>query len=138
MVHTAGEAGVGRMVEGVPAPRRAADRWKSRTIRSIRLGSHVVTLVSYRDHMEVGIRELKARLSEYVARVAAGETVTVTDRGIPRAMLVPITGEERVARGIQEGWITRRSAHKPGAARPQNPSAGTPRSEEIIADDRGE
>ena len=88
--------------------------------------------------MEVGIRELKSRLSEYVARVAAGETITVTDRGQARAMLVPIPGEERVAQGIREGWITRRSARKPGAARPQDPSAGTPRSEEIIAEDRGE
>lgn len=88
--------------------------------------------------MEVGIRELKARLSEFIALVSAGETVTVTDRGKPRAMLVPIAGEDRVTQGVQEGWITRRSARKPGAARMHDPVAGTPRSEEVIAEDRGD
>ena len=33
--------------------------------------------------MEVGVRELKAKLSSYLARAAAGEIVTVTDRGQP-------------------------------------------------------
>jgi prevent-host-death family protein len=40
--------------------------------------------------MEVGVRELKARLSEHLARVRAGETVVVTDRGKPIAKLVPV------------------------------------------------
>jgi prevent-host-death family protein len=88
--------------------------------------------------MEVGIRELKARLSEFLSRVAAGETITVTDRGEPRALLTPIGTENKVDQGVQEGWITRRSTRKPGPSRPQQPTAGTPRSEEILADDRGE
>lgn len=37
-----------------------------------------------------GIAELKARLSEYLSRVKAGEEVLVTDRGRPVARLVPI------------------------------------------------
>ena len=64
--------------------------------------------------MEVGVRELKARLSEFLARGAAGETITVTDRGQPRALLVPIGNEDRVDQGVKEGWITRRSTRKPG------------------------
>lgn len=36
-----------------------------------------------------GIAELKARLSEYLSRVKAGEEVLVTDRGRPVARLVP-------------------------------------------------
>jgi len=88
--------------------------------------------------MEVGIRELKARLSEFLARVAAGETITVTDRGQPRALLVPIGTDDRVHQGIEEGWIARRSTRKPAPARPRQPAAGTPRSEEILAEDRGE
>src|SRR5690554_4163341 len=44
-------------------------------------------------HMdEVGIRELKQNASAVVARVAAGETVTVTDRRRPVAKLVPLGG----------------------------------------------
>jgi prevent-host-death family protein len=37
-----------------------------------------------------GIAQLKARLSEYLSRVRAGEEVLVTDRGRPIARLVPI------------------------------------------------
>ena len=38
----------------------------------------------------VGIRALQQTASKVVARVAAGETLTVTDRGRPVARLVPI------------------------------------------------
>ncbi len=39
------------------------------------------------------IAELKAKLSEYVARAKAGEDVLITDRGRPVARLVPLDGE---------------------------------------------
>ncbi len=38
----------------------------------------------------VGIRELRQKASEYLRRVAAGETIEVTDRGRPVALLTPI------------------------------------------------
>jgi prevent-host-death family protein len=38
----------------------------------------------------VGIRELRQRASELLRRVAAGETIEVTDRGRPVALLAPI------------------------------------------------
>lgn len=37
-----------------------------------------------------GIAEVKARLSEYLARVRAGEEIVVTDRGRPVARLTPM------------------------------------------------
>ena len=40
--------------------------------------------------MDVAVRELKNRLSEYLRRVEAGEEVVVTSRGRPVAQLVPI------------------------------------------------
>jgi len=40
--------------------------------------------------VQVGIRELKAHLSEYLRRVKAGETVVVTDRGTPVGRIVPV------------------------------------------------
>jgi prevent-host-death family protein len=40
--------------------------------------------------MDVGVRELKLHLSQYLARVRAGATVTVTDRGKPVARLEPV------------------------------------------------
>ncbi len=39
----------------------------------------------------VAISDLKARLSEYLARVRAGEEITVTDRGVPVAQLTPVS-----------------------------------------------
>lgn len=55
--------------------------------------------------MEVGIRELKAKLSEYVNRASAGETVVVTDRGTPVARLVGLGDDGALRRGIAEGWV---------------------------------
>ncbi|MCY4068816.1 MAG: type II toxin-antitoxin system prevent-host-death family antitoxin [Acidimicrobiaceae bacterium] len=40
----------------------------------------------------VGIRELKQNASAVVARVRTGETIIVTDRGRPAALLSPIPG----------------------------------------------
>jgi len=40
---------------------------------------------------KVGIRELQQNASRVVARAAAGEVVTVTDRGRPVCQMVPIT-----------------------------------------------
>ncbi len=42
----------------------------------------------------VGIRELRQHASRWLARVAAGESFEVTDRGRPVALLVPLPGEE--------------------------------------------
>lgn len=42
----------------------------------------------------VGIRELRQRASELIRLVEAGESVEVTDRGRPVAMLVPIPDDE--------------------------------------------
>lgn len=39
---------------------------------------------------EVGIRALKQNASAVVAQVAAGELVTITDRGRPVAQMVPV------------------------------------------------
>jgi prevent-host-death family protein len=49
-----------------------------------------VTTCGYNRGMKVvGIRELKARLSEYIRRIRAGEVVLVTDRGRVVAELRP-------------------------------------------------
>ena len=38
----------------------------------------------------IGIRELRQQASRYIALVRAGDTIQVTDRGRPVALLVPI------------------------------------------------
>ena len=53
----------------------------------------------------VGIRELKAKLSHYLDRAAAGETIVVTDRGKAKAEIRALSVDERIQQGIEEGWI---------------------------------
>lgn len=59
----------------------------------------------------VRISELKNRLSEYLRRVRAGETVVVLDRTRPVARIEPIKGAEaedaRIARLEAAGVLTR-------------------------------
>jgi prevent-host-death family protein len=55
--------------------------------------------------MNVGVRELKQHLSEHLRRVAQGETLQVTDRGVPVALIVPVAGGDPLARGVEQGWI---------------------------------
>jgi prevent-host-death family protein len=60
--------------------------------------------------MEVAVRDLKAKLSSYLKRAAAGEQITVTDRGRPIAVIGPVGGVVDLRIGIDEGWITPASA----------------------------
>jgi prevent-host-death family protein len=84
---------------------------------------------------DVGVRELKQHLSEYLDRAERGELLRVTERGRPKALLGPIPGRARVEGGIAEGWI------RPGSG------AGLPRARRVkssgrvldaLAEDRGE
>ena len=70
----------------------------------------------------VGIRELKARLSEYLRRVKAGETVLITDRGQPVGRIVPTAEplEDRLQRMAEAGlilWSGRKLETRPPVAR---------------------
>ena len=86
--------------------------------------------------MDIGIRELKAKLSEYLDRAERGEIIRVTDRGKPKAIIGPLPGRLRIDQGIAEGWITPPRSDAP-------PSTGAPfKARTSIADalreDRGE
>jgi len=56
--------------------------------------------------MDVAVRELKARLSAYLQRAAAGESITVTDRGRPVATLGPLMGSVDLAAAVAAKWVT--------------------------------
>ena len=61
-------------------------------------------------HMErVGVRELRRQASAILRRVAAGETVEVTDRGRPVAVLIR-TMPSGLARLEREGLLRRAEA----------------------------
>ena len=55
--------------------------------------------------MDVGVRELKAGLSDYLRRARAGDEIVVTDHGRPIVRLVPYVADTEIERGIEEGWI---------------------------------
>jgi prevent-host-death family protein len=88
--------------------------------------------------MEVGVRDLKARLSEYLERVARGEVLTVTSRGRRVAQIIPIPGQDNLARGLAEGWVSRSAKRPPEPVIRQRPRQGTPTTTELITRDRGE
>jgi prevent-host-death family protein len=55
--------------------------------------------------MDVGIRELKQHLSQYLERAARGEIIRVTDRGRPKAVLGPPPGVLDLSAAVAEGWV---------------------------------
>jgi len=77
--------------------------------------------------MQVGIRELKAKLSEYIRRVQEGESIEITDHGMPVAHIVPLP---RYSTGEDEGTIlheptppyAKTGATKTGAPRAVEPT----------------
>lgn len=84
---------------------------------------------------DVGIRELKQRLSEYLDRAERGEVLRVTDRGRPKAVLGPVPGRARIDDGIAAGWI------KQGTGSPLGPAPrgkASRRVLDVLAEDRGE
>ena len=86
---------------------------------------------------EIGIRELRDRLSATLARVRAGAVVTVMDRNTPVAVLVPICGSaaDRLAAlsaaGLVEWW-----GGKPSGLRAPPRVAGSSVADAVVEDRR--
>lgn len=90
----------------------------------------------------VGVRALRQRASELLQRVAGGEVVTVTDRGLPVARLVPLHGGT-LEQLVREGRATPADGHLLARVGelglPEATSTGTPPSvalAELRADER--
>ncbi len=84
--------------------------------------------------MNIGIRELKAKLSEYVSMAEQGRDIVVTDRGRPVARLLPYSETSSLERGIAEGWIE--APRRVGLA-PHTPQSAKQSVLAVLADDRG-
>jgi prevent-host-death family protein len=85
--------------------------------------------------MEVGVRELKQKLSSYLDAAERGDEVIVTERGRPKVRIVPVSDRGSLQRGVDEGWIrpARRDATVGNAVR--HPS--TRRTADVLDEDRG-
>ena len=56
----------------------------------------------------VGVRELRQHASKYLERVKQGESIEVTERGVPIAVIgpVPVVKKSRVQELIDQGLMT--------------------------------
>ena len=87
--------------------------------------------------MDVGVRELKQHLSDYLDRAERGQIITITERGRPKVLLVPLPGGgDRLAEGIEQGWIT--PAVKPGSLAPGKTFRSIERIGDVLDRDRGD
>ena len=82
--------------------------------------------------VNVGVRELRENLSDWLERAAAGEEVIVTERGKPKARLAPLhTAEAIIDQLVREGRATR-----PTRARrrlpPPLPVQGSPATDALL------
>ena len=85
--------------------------------------------------MDVGVRELKAKLSAMLQRAAAGEVITVTDRGRPVATLGPPLGTIDLSAAVEAGWVTPPTTT---GLRPVRRYHSTARVLDVLGEDRGE
>jgi prevent-host-death family protein len=91
----------------------------------------------------VPVGELKARLSEYLRLVKAGQDIVVTQRGRPVARIVPVTDTARapgrLQRLVAEGLVRepRRNREPDFWERPR-PRDASGRSLEILLEERAE
>ncbi len=93
---------------------------------------------------EIGIRELKAKLSETIRAIEAGESIRVTNHGKPVAEIVPPRRrayDERMDELATQGLVTRRKNTgplPPPPPRTKLPPGAPSGSDRIIADREAE
>lgn len=80
--------------------------------------------------MDVAVTELRAHLSDWLARARDGDEIVVTDRGIPVARLLGVDATATLVRLTQEGAIARPTSDK----RPRAGGRARPRPRRPVAD----
>ncbi|HUW88592.1 MAG TPA: type II toxin-antitoxin system prevent-host-death family antitoxin [Candidatus Paceibacterota bacterium] len=93
--------------------------------------------------MEIGIRELKDRLSEILHRAHAGEKITITHHGRPLCEISPteVTQVKRPAyltKGIEEGWLTPAKVHTRQIVKPIKARKTGKSTTELLRESRAE
>jgi prevent-host-death family protein len=87
------------------------------------------------DSSEVGIRELKDKVSGYIERAEAGEVVTVTRRGKPVARIVPVERADEVE-ALAAADAVQWRGRKPRLPRPAPLSGGGKTAADYVAEGR--
>ena len=73
----------------------------------------MMTAYLYAEPMDVGVTELRTNLADWLQRVREGEELTITDRGMPVARLVPVGEAALIARLEREGVLARPESSGP-------------------------
>lgn len=87
---------------------------------------------------KAGIREIKKSLSLYIRKVKKGETITITERGVPVANLTPVclNVPEEALRMVDEGLAFWKGS-KPVRVNPVRKNAPESRNlSEMVSEDR--
>ena len=80
----------------------------------------------------IGIRELRQQASRFIRRVERGETIEVTDRGRPVALLVPLPGSDEISRLAASGRLEVASIDLDELGEPIEPEPGKPLPSETL------
>lgn len=91
--------------------------------------------------MEIGIRELKDRLSEILQRAGSGEEIIVTHHGQPLCQIAPIEPSpfelpDFLKRAAAEGWLKPATTSGFKKIRRFTAKKGSPSSEELLREGR--
>jgi len=95
------------------------------------LGMSIVAISETRHR--IGLKELRANLSDYIDAVKAGRTYTVTEHGTPVAQLSPMDGQSAYERLLAQGVI-QLALRRPGVIEP--PIAGSGFVSDLVAEQR--
>ena len=89
--------------------------------------------------LQVGIRELKSRLSHYMRQVKSGRTVTITDRGKPVGRIVPLEPEQSLEerlKAMQAAGLLEWNGQKLGPMEPVARTRGDRTVADLLLEDR--
>jgi prevent-host-death family protein len=90
--------------------------------------------------LQVGIRELKSRLSHYIRHVKSGQTVTITEYGKPVGQIIPITEEQSLEdrlKAMQEAGLLEWNGQKLEPTPRQARTKGDRTVADLLLEDRG-
>jgi prevent-host-death family protein len=86
----------------------------------------------------VGIRELRQQASRFLREVERGETIEVTDRGRPVALLVPVPNDDRLEGLLATGRLVPAAGDLLELGEPLDPARGAPLPSEALAEARAD
>ena len=86
----------------------------------------------------IGIRELRQQASKHLRDVERGETIEVTDRGRPVALLVPLPRTGAAEQLIASGRMVPATGDLLALGEPLEPRPGVPLPSERLADMRAD